>query len=189
MLSFNCGPPLRNALQNQNSPPLYPMALSGTVLSLRPSTGYYSMGTQVVIMKILAFPCGCMVPQIMGSGWMSVPFPRCLCQGGFIWDHPSLLDLSFIKLFEWNSGNSLIERALKRQLINMQCQNTLSHGNMWYMIKRINFEHHKNLQLHLSMKANEFPLAWLSLEINFNVTKCISQELFDVPQLAYESLI
>lgn len=57
------------------------------------------------------------------------------------------------------------------------------------MIKCINSEHHKYLWLHLSMKANEFPLARVSLEINFNVTKCISREMLDVAQLAYESLI
>lgn len=185
MLSFNCGPPLGNALPH-SIPWCCPVLCY--LWDLQLATLFYGYPSCHHENSCLS-PCSCMVPQIMGSEWMSVPFARCLRQGGFIWDHPSLLDLSFIKLFEWNSGNSLIERALKRQLINMQCQNTLSHGNMWYMIKRINFEHHKNRQLHLSMKANEFPLAWLSLEINFNVTKCISQELFDVPQLAYESLI
>lgn len=75
------------------------------------------------------------------------------------------------------------------KLINMHCHNILSHSNIWYMIKCINSEHHKYLWLHLSMKANEFPLAWVSLEINFNVTKCLSQEMFDVAQLAYASLI
>lgn len=145
-----------------------------------------SVTFKVVIPETLAY-------SIAGNGssdsglWVNLSLLALLFMSGWFHLGPPVSPRSFPRKAAW--GNNLIARAQTRQLINMQCQNTLSHGIMWYTIKCINSEHHKYLQLHLSMKANEFPLAWLSLEINFSVTKCISQELFDVAQLAYESLI
>lgn len=130
--------------------------------------------------------------------WVNVPFPSSflfiLRYPSFTGSHPNLQVPFFTKPCECSSSRpsafSIRKQEDKRgRLINMQCHNILSHSNIWYIIKCINSEHHKYLWLHLSMKANEFPLAWVSLEINFNVTKCISQEMFDVAQLAYESLI
>ena len=170
-------------------------AVSHYVISMTLDNLHHSLGTNVLVPKTGLFPPPRMVPTIVDS--VTVSF---LPSDMFTLSHHRVslgatrTSQFFILRDIWMEFRSFAFPIWKQEhrsgnLINMQCHNILLHSNIWSMIKCINSEHHRYLWLHLSMKANEFPLAWVSLEINLNVTKCISQEMFDVAWLAYESLI